>query len=130
MAQVELAANLYQNNITAQSAESPDEAVPAAELSVSLGGPNMDNCASAGITLSGTFVATLQFEASGDGGNTWDSLAAVPSGGGAAVTSAAAPGLWQVCVAGLTNLRVRCSAFTSQTNLLATIKLSTAPFVA
>ncbi|MDE2098396.1 MAG: hypothetical protein KGL39_14175 [Patescibacteria group bacterium] len=70
--------------------------------------------ASATITLSGTFSATLQFEVSADGGNTWSS-----------VGSASSVGATTVSVASNQFLRVRCSAYTSGT-VSVTINTSTA----
>ena len=50
------------------------------------------------IHLSGTFTATVQFEASGNGVNV-GSLTMTPAAGGTAVTSATATGQWQgTCV--------------------------------
>jgi hypothetical protein len=45
------------------------------------------------IQLVGTFTATIQFEGSVDGAN-WAALSMTPIGGGAAVTSATAAGIW------------------------------------
>jgi hypothetical protein len=64
--------------------------------------------------ISGTFTATLQFEAQGAGG-TWIAAPAVPIGtsGAALVSSATAAGNWLILAAGALQVRVRCSAFTS-----------------
>jgi len=107
----------YQGNL---SADSGADSV----LSVALNGPG--DFGSASISISGTFVGTVQFEASGDG-STWDSIEASDLVGDAPVDSASAPGLWQLSVSALTNLRVRCSAFTSGV-IAVTINLSTAFF--
>lgn len=64
--------------------------------------------------LRGTFVATLQFEASIDGTNFF-AIQSLPTTPGALVTSATAVGSWQADVAGYAQVRVRCSAFTSGT---------------
>jgi hypothetical protein len=64
-------------------------------------------------TLTGTFSATVQFEASGDGGATWVALNVTPSNSTTAVTSATATGTWQANVAGYTNVRERVSTFSS-----------------
>lgn len=71
------------------------------------------------ITISGTYVATLQFEGSNDGIN-FVSL----SGGSLAISTASVNvvGTWTVNIAGLTDLRVRASAYTSGT---ATVTLNT-----
>lgn len=67
-----------------------------------------------GIDVSGTFSATLQFEVSVDGTH-WRSAAANPAAGGAAVTSTTGAGGWQINVAGMVGVRVRCSSFSSGT---------------
>ncbi len=77
------------------------------------------------IQITGTWVGTVQFEASVDGSNYFSVNAQVPTTG-ALVTSATANGSWTVNVAGCKNFRVRCSAFTSGTIVVA-IDASTAP---
>jgi hypothetical protein len=121
--------NQYTANLTATSPSGgPD--VAAGVLSIPLNGPNAANIGSASIGIAGTFVGTVQFEASGDGGATWYGIEAIPvTPPNTAVDSATAPGLFQICVAALTNLRARCSAFTSGT-IGVTINLSNAAFVA
>ena len=75
---------------------------------------------SVGIQVTGTFVGTLQFEQSLDG-QTWVTLAALPNGLTATVTSATAPGVWTATVAGANLARVRFSAYTSGTAVVSTI---------
>jgi hypothetical protein len=60
------------------------------------------------VQLSGSWTGTIQFEGTLDG-STWAAIAATPTGGGAAVTSATAPGAWTISAA-LTLVRVRASA--------------------
>lgn len=67
----------------------------------------------AGIQILGTFVGTLQFEQSLDNGTTWIAKTMYPAAGGAGVTSATGTGQWKCAIGGETNLRVRCSAYTS-----------------
>jgi hypothetical protein len=67
-----------------------------------------------GVQITGTFVATVTFEATIDGTN-WTAINAVTNQTGALVTTATATGLWQIDVAGYIGFRVRCSAFTSGT---------------
>jgi len=66
--------------------------------------------------VSGTFSATLTFEASTDGQN-WVAWPAIADGSGttqrAYVATATVAGIWQMNVAGFTYARVRCSAYTS-----------------
>src|SRR5271165_4282413 len=68
----------------------------------------------AGVTISGTWSATLMFEGSADGQN-FSVLTATPIGSSTSVTSTAANGSWQIATAGLQVIRVRCSAYTSGT---------------
>jgi hypothetical protein len=112
----------YTADLTAQSS---DGSVAGSALSVSLNSPPSPGSAS--IVLSGTFDATLQFEASANGGTSWLPVACFPPNSETFVTDATGPGTWQLNVAGLTNLRVRCSAFTSGP-VVATINTSTAAF--
>lgn len=75
----------------------------------------------AAIQVTGTWVATLQFEATVDGTN-YFSVNAVTPATGILATSTTANGNWQIDVAGYLNFRVRCSAFTSGT---AVVSIST-----
>jgi hypothetical protein len=68
--------------------------------------------ASVGVQIAGTFSETLLFEATLDGVN-FTAVGGTPIAGGAIVTSATAAGVWQFGVAGLQELRVRCSVFAS-----------------
>jgi len=80
--------------------------------------PVPQNAASAGFQLSGTFSATLQFEGCIDNcgaAASWFAVNAFPLNSATAVTSATAIGAWRVTASGLTNIRIRCSAFTSGT---------------
>lgn len=60
------------------------------------------NGSTATVTLAGTFVQTDLIELSGDGGNTWITNATL-----------SAVGITSVSVSGFSDIRVRCSAFTS-----------------
>mgnify|MGYP003645769116 CR=1 FL=1 len=66
------------------------------------------------VYVSGTWVATLQFEASVDGTN-YFSVNALPIAAGIITTSSTANGQWQADVSGYANFRVRASAYTSGT---------------
>lgn len=68
-----------------------------------------------GLTLSGTWVATVQFEASTDEGNTFVSLTSIPVPTAAGATSSTANGSWTAAVGGMSHVRMRVSAFTSGT---------------
>ncbi len=65
------------------------------------------------IQVLGTWSATLQFEGSVDGGNNWFTVLAVPVSGGAFVTTTTANGNWLVQTVGLSNIRVKATAYTS-----------------
>jgi len=66
------------------------------------------------IQITGTFVATLQFEGTVDGTN-WVSLFSTPNGTATTVTSATAVGMWLAKSGGFSQIRVRASAYTSGT---------------
>jgi len=68
-----------------------------------------------GVQILGTFSATLQFEQSLDGGVTWIAKTVYPAAGGGGVTSATSTGQWKFTAGGMSNFRVRCSAYTSGT---------------
>jgi hypothetical protein len=76
------------------------------------------NSGAATLTLTGTFSATLAFEGAGDG-KTFVALNCYPSNSVTAATSATAVGTFQCNVAGYAEIRVRCSAFTSGTAVVA-----------
>jgi hypothetical protein len=65
-----------------------------------------------GVQVSGTFVGTVTFEVTIDGVN-WAALTVTPAAGGAAVTTATAPGLFSGVVSGFSRFRARVSAYTS-----------------
>lgn len=69
---------------------------------------------SATVVISGTFSATLQFEASTDGVN-FSSILGSPLAGGAAVSSATSTGTWSFGIPALVQFRVRASAYASGT---------------
>jgi hypothetical protein len=79
---------------------------------VSVNFSSTDN-GSASIQLSGTFNATVQFEASSDNGTTWVAISGTPLNSTTAVTSATTANTWKFNVASLTSIRARCSIFTS-----------------
>jgi hypothetical protein len=75
---------------------------------------NLIDASTAAVTISGTWVATVQFEGTVDGSN-WVAVNAYVPSTLAAVTSATANGTWIVPAAALGTIRVRSSAFTSGT---------------
>ena len=62
--------------------------------------------------ISGTFSGTVQFEATVDGVN-WFSIYAAVVPGGTLASSATAGGAWQIDASAFAGVRVRCSAYTS-----------------
>jgi hypothetical protein len=70
---------------------------------------------SASITLTGTWTATVQFEASSDGGTTWVAINGTPPSSTTAVTNSTANGAWTFNVGSMTHLRARASALASGT---------------
>lgn len=69
---------------------------------------------SVGIQLSGTWTATVGFDATVDGTN-WADLEVVPSNSGTAVTTSTANGVFYVDCGGLDQIRAFSDAFTSGT---------------
>jgi hypothetical protein len=55
----------------------------------------------------------VQFEASSDGGATWVAISGTPLNSSTAVSSATTANTWKFNVASLTDIRARCSAWTS-----------------
>lgn len=70
-----------------------------------------------GVSVTGTFSATLRFQGSTDEGTNWFTVDAyaIPVTGVAAVGTTTTTGRWAVLGAGLTNLRVTASSYTSGT---------------
>lgn len=64
------------------------------------------------IQLSGTFTATVTFEATVDGTN-WIALRVTPIATGTVATTATAAGIFQADVKGLKAVRARVSAYTN-----------------
>jgi len=64
----------------------------------------------AGLSLSGTWTGTIQFEVTVDGGATWASASVTPVGSSTTVTSTTANGTWQINASGFTGIRMRASA--------------------
>lgn len=89
------------------------------------------NDGGATIKLSGTWSATVQFEATADPltvlptAASWVALSATPSNSTTTATSATANGAWQVNISGYQRIRIRVSAYTSGT-VAGAINLSTA----
>jgi hypothetical protein len=73
---------------------------------------NVQNRRSAGLQVTGTFTATVTFEATIDGSN-WVALNATPSNSATPASTATAAGIWVANVAGFVSIRARVSAYTS-----------------
>lgn len=67
------------------------------------------------VVISGTFTATLVIETSYDGGTTWNQTIMIPVGQTTPVTSITTPGSIVADIDGATNVRARCTAYTSGT---------------
>lgn len=93
------------------SASSTNCATANSCLVVALNSPGVDSIGSASFDVSGTFSGTLTFEAFG--GNTWQALNVTPSNSSTATTTTTSGGLWQANVAAYTQIRVRCSSYSS-----------------
>lgn len=70
------------------------------------------NSGAAWIQVTGSFTATLAFEGSVDG-STWFALTGYPPGSDTGATGATASGSWVISTAGLSQIRARCTAYTS-----------------
>lgn len=68
---------------------------------------------SVGVTITGTFSGTLQFEISLDNGANWSAVNATPPNSTSAVTSTTSTGFWAISAAGGSHVRVRASALAS-----------------
>lgn len=71
-----------------------------------------------GIQVTGTWVATLAAQGSSDNQATWFTVNMTPYSSSTPVSSTAANGNWQAFVGGLTDFRIRASAYTSGTAIV------------
>ena len=78
------------------------------------------------VQILGTFVGTLNFEASPDSGTTWYAIQGNAVGTSTIATTATAPGAWRFNIAGFTNFRVRFSPVTSGSAAI-TLRVSAEP---
>ena len=69
----------------------------------------------AAFTVSGTFVGTVSFYATADGGANWNPINVAPSNSTTPVTSTTVPGLFRANVSGYTHVSAQLSALTSGT---------------
>lgn len=67
------------------------------------------------VQISGTFVGTIAFTSTVDGTNFIATGAFPISESGTAATTATAAGIWRIKGAGLTQVKIACSAYTSGT---------------
>lgn len=65
------------------------------------------------LQVSGTFVASVAFEASVDAGTTWTAISATQVGSGDIFSVTTVPGLFRITTTGIDLIRARVSAFTS-----------------
>lgn len=75
----------------------------------------VDGMASGAITVTGTFVATLQIEGSYDGGTTYSPVSGLLRGSSATTSTITGQAVVSLETAGMTHLRVRATAYTSGT---------------
>lgn len=80
-----------------------------------------------GVQLTGTFVATVQFEGivANDTSGTFTAVTCTPWNSTTGVTSSTSTGLWGCPVGGLSLFRVRVSAYTSGSVVVTTLKAPT-----
>ena len=83
--------------------------------------------ATALVQILGTFVGTLNFEASPDNGTTWYAIQGNLVGGSTLGTTATGPGAWRFNIAGFTTMRVRLSPVTSGSASI-TLRVSREPY--
>src|SRR5438105_15774426 len=79
------------------------------------------------VQILGTFVGTLNFEASPDYGTTWYAIQGNLVGGSTLGTQASGPGAWRFNIAGFTHVRVRLSPVTSGSASI-TLRASREPY--
>jgi hypothetical protein len=79
------------------------------------------------VQILGTFVGTLNFEASPDSGTTWYAIQGNQVGTSTIATTTTSVGAWRFNIAGFTTFRVRFSPVTSGTANI-TIRLSQQPY--
>lgn len=126
-------AALAQLNVSGNAPVATLDTAPAAQSITTLNGTAQVALAGqtgAGVTLSGTWTATVVAELSFDGGSTWIATFFEIPNTAQYVTSVAANGPYMiVCAAGASHARVRASAFTSGTItvLLRASQVSSAP---
>lgn len=95
-------------------------------LSACLQTPLGPATASATVTVTGTFNATLAFEQSANNGVTWASASGAPQPSGSLATSTTTTGTWVFNLGSRTNFRVRASAYATGRPEV-TVTLSNAP---
>lgn len=100
---------------------SPSNTTGCANLAVA----SPSTTASVSVQVTGTWVATLEFEGSLDGVN-YRPLLAIPSSGGAYTTYTTSNDIWQVHTSGAPHVRVRASSYTSGTAVVL-LSANTAP---
>jgi hypothetical protein len=112
-------AALAQLNVSGSAPVATPDTAPAAQSITALNGTaqvSLTGQAGAGVTLSGTWTATVVAELSFDGGSTWVATFFEIPNTAQYVTSVAANGPYViVCAAGASHAHVRASAFTSGT---------------
>jgi hypothetical protein len=89
--------------------------------------PLSPSAGAVGLSITGTWSATLQFEGSSDNGVSFVAISGFPLNSTTGASNTTSNGTWRFAVSGLTHIRVRCSAFTSGT---AAIVINSSPTAA
>jgi hypothetical protein len=118
------AADSASSTTSGQGSTSLITGTPTASSSVAQAISTTGAASSGGLTITGTFVATLAIEASYDGGTTWVATSGLLRGTNVRLASVTAPAIVSLDLAGATNVRVRATAYTSGTP---TVKFTVSP---
>jgi hypothetical protein len=118
------AADSASSTTSGQGSTSLITGTPTASSSVAQAISTTGAASSGGLTITGTFVATLAIEASYDGGTTWIATSGLLRGTNVRLASVTAPAIVSLDLAGATNVRVRATAYTSGTP---TVKFTASP---
>lgn len=113
------AADIVSTSRVGQGGQNLFSGVPTAGSAVSLAFPIInsfpESFSNAVISIIGTFVGTYVFERSPDLGTTWTAVSFFIAGTRDATNTGTLEGMFHGNVAGTTNMRVRCTSFTSGT---------------
>jgi hypothetical protein len=97
------------------TAESTDCSITGSCVSMKL----FNGAGAVGLSVTGTFSQTIQFEGSADNGVSYVAISGFPPNSTTGASNTTSAGTWRFAVSGLTNLRVRCSSFSSGSAVIA-----------